>query len=326
MFAITQDKPGGPNTLRWEKAPDPTPGPNEVIIDIAASAVNRADLLQREGKYPPPPGASDIIGLECSGTIASVGAALTLDRIGERVTALLSGGGYATRVAVPIGQVMSVPEGIDIVTAAALPEVACTVWSNLVHVAALREGEVLLIHGGGSGIGTMGIQIARALGAKVAVTAGSQRKLDACAELGADICINYNDVDFVEAIKDATGGRGADVILDNMGAKYLMRNIDALNRNGRQVTIGMQGGVATGLDLSQMTAKNVGLFGTSLRRRPDSEKATICREVEKHVWSWVGNGEVRPVVDRVMPMPEAGAAHTVLDSGDVIGKIVLETP
>ena len=289
MFAITQDKPGGPKTLRWEKAPDPTPGPNEVIIDIAASAVNRADLLQREGKSPPPPGASDIIGLECSGTIASVGAALTLDRIGERVTALLSGGGYATRVAVPIGQVMSVPEGVDIVTAGALPEGACTVWSNLVHVAALREGEVLLIHGGGSGIGTMGIQIARVLGAKVAVTAGSQRKLDACAELGADILINYNDVDFVEAI-------------------------------------GMQGGVATELDLSQMTAKNVGLFGTSLRRRPESEKATICREVEKYVWSWVGNGEVRPVVDRVMAMPEAGAAHTLLDSGDVIGKIVLETP
>jgi len=326
MFAITQQAPGGPDTLTWERVPDPTPGPNEVIIEIAASAVNRADVLQREGKYPPPPGGSDIIGLECSGTIQSVGAALTLDRIGERVTALLSGGGYATRVAVPIGQVMSVPEGVDIVTAGALPEVACTVWSNLVHVAKLREGELLLIHGGGSGIGTIGIQIARALGARVAVTAGSQRKLDACADLGAEILINYNEQDFVEAINDQTGGKGADVILDNMGAKYLMRNIDALARNGRQVTIGMQGGVSAELDMSAMMAKNVGLFGTSMRRRPDSEKATICREVEKHVWPWIEDGAVKPVVDRVMPMPEAGAAQALLESGEVIGKIALETP
>ena len=326
MFAITQQAPGGPDTLTWERVPDPTPGPNEVIIEIAASAVNRADVLQREGKYPPSPGGSDIIGLECSGTIQSVGAALTLDRIGERVTALLSGGGYATRVAVPIGQVMSVPEGVDIVTAGALPEVACTVWSNLVHVAKLREGELLLIHGGGSGIGTIGIQIARALGARVAVTAGSQRKLDACADLGAEILINYNEQDFVEAINDQTGGKGADVILDNMGAKYLMRNIDALARNGRQVTIGMQGGVSAELDMSAMMAKNVGLFGTSMRRRPDSEKATICREVEKHVWPWIEDGAVKPVVDRVMPMPEAGAAQALLESGEVIGKIALETP
>jgi len=326
MFAITQQSPGGPETLAWEKLPDPTPGPNEVVIEIAGSAVNRADILQREGKYPPPPGATDIIGLECAGTITSVGAALTLDRIGERVTALLAGGGYATRVAVPIGQVMSVPEGVDLVTAGALPEVACTVWSNLVHVAKLREGETILIHGGGSGIGTMAIQIARALGAQVAITAGSQRKLDACADLGADHVINYNEQDFVEVIKDATGGRGADVILDNMGAKYLMRNIDALNRNGRQVTIGMQGGSAAELDMSAMAAKNVGVFATSLRRRPDPEKATICREVEKHVWPWIESGVITPVVDRVMPMPEAGAAQTLVENGDIIGKVALATP
>lgn len=326
MYAITQQAPGGPETLQWEKVPDPTPGPNEVIIEIAASAVNRADILQRQGFYPPPPGGSEIIGLECAGTIQSVGAALTLDRIGERVTALLSGGGYATRVAVPIGQVMSVPEGVDMVTAGTLPEVACTVWSNLVHVARLREGETVLIHGGGSGIGTMAIQIARALGAQVAITAGSKRKLDACADLGADICINYNDDDFVTAIKDNTGGRGADVILDNMGAKYLMRNIDALNRNGRQVTIGMQGGTTAELDMSALMAKNVGLFGTSMRRRPDSEKATICREVEKHVWPWIEAGVVKPVVDRVMPMQEAGAAQQLLEDGTVIGKVALETP
>ncbi len=326
MFAITQQSPGGPDTLSWEKVPDPTPGPNEVIIDIAASAVNRADILQREGKYPPPPGGSEIIGLECSGTIISVGAALTLDRIGERVTALLSGGGYATRVATPIGQVMSVPEGVDIVTAGAIPEVACTVWSNLIHVAKLPDGDTFLIHGGASGIGTMAIQVARALGARVAVTAGSQRKLAACADLGADICINYNEVDFVDALKDDTGGRGADVILDIMGAAYLMRNIEALDRNGRQVTIGMQGGISAELDISAMAAKNVGVFGTSLRRRPDSEKATICREVEKHVWPWIEAGIVTPVVDRVLPMPQAGDAHQLLDSGDVIGKVALETP
>lgn len=326
MFAITQASPGGPKTLQWEKVADPTPGPSEVIIEIAASAVNRADILQREGKYPPPPGGSPIIGLECSGTIQSVGAALTLDRIGERVTALLSGGGYATRVAVPIGQVMSVPEGVDIVTAGTLPEVACTVWSNLVHVAKLREGELVLIHGGGSGIGTMGIQIARALGARVAVTAGSKHKLDACAKLGAEILINYNEQDFVEVIKDETGGKGADVILDNMGAKYLMRNITSLARNGRQVTIGMQGGVTAELDISALMANNIGLFGTSMRRRPDSEKAMICREVEKHVWPWIEAGVVTPVVDRVMPMPEAGAAQALLESGDVIGKIALQTP
>jgi putative PIG3 family NAD(P)H quinone oxidoreductase len=326
MFAITQQNPGGPETLTWEKVPDPTPSANEVIIEISASAVNRADVLQREGHYPPPPGGSDIIGLECSGTIQSVGAALTLDRIGERVTALLAGGGYATRVAAPIGQVMSVPEGVDLVTAGALPEVACTVWSNLVHVAKLREGEVVLIHGGGSGIGTMGIQVARALGAQVAVTAGSQRKLDTCAALGADILINYNEQDFVQVMKDETGGRGADVILDNMGAKYLMRNIDALNRNGRQVTIGLQGGVKAELDMSALMAKNVGVFGTSMRRRPDNEKAMICREVEKHVWPWIEAGVIKPVVDRVMPMPEAGAAQALLESGEVIGKIALETP
>jgi putative PIG3 family NAD(P)H quinone oxidoreductase len=288
--------------------------------------VNRADLLQREGNYPPPSGSSEILGLECSGAIAAVGAALTLDRIGEKVTALLSGGGYATKVAVPVGQLMSVPEGVSLIDAAGLPEAACTVWANLSKVARVKEGETLLIHGGGSGIGTMAIQIARALGVRVAVTAGSQAKLNACSALGAEILINYNDEDFVEAIKDQTAGRGADVILDNMGASYLMRNVDALNRNGRIVTIGMQGGTKAEFDIATLLRKNGTFAATSMRARPDTEKAAICREVEKVVWPWIESGAVNPVIDRVMPMQDAAEAHRLLASGPVTGKIVLQAP
>ena len=326
MWAIIQKEFGGPETLEWERVPDPTPGPTDVVIDVTAAGVNRADLLQRAGKYPPPSGETDIIGLECSGHIQSVGAALTLDRIGERVTALLSGGGYATRVSVPAGQLMSVPEGVDLVTAAGLPEVACTVWSNLMKVAHLREGETLLIHGGGSGIGTMAIQVARALGARVAVTAGSPSKLDTCESLGAEILINYNEDDFVTAIKDATGGKGADVILDNMGAAYLMRNIDAIAPNGRIVTIGMQGGTKVDFDIAALLAKNGAFYATSMRRRSAAEKAQICREVEKYVWPWIEAGVVKPVIGAVLPMTEAAQAHVLLDSGAITGKVVLTTP
>jgi len=326
MYAIVQSRDGGPEVLEWQKVPDPTPKPGEVIIEVAASAVNRADLLQREGNYPPPPGSSDILGLECSGAIAAVGAALTLDRIGEKVTALLAGGGYATKVAVPVGQLMSVPDGVSLIDAASLPEAACTVWVNLSKVARIKEGETLLIHGGGSGIGTMAIQIARALGVRVAVTAGSQAKLNACSALGAEILINYNDEDFVEAIKDQTAGRGADVILDNMGASYLMRNVDALNRNGRIVTIGMQGGTKAEFDIATLLRKNGTFAATSMRARPDTEKAAICREVEKVVWPWIESGAVKPVIDRVMPMQDAAEAHRLLASGPVTGKIVLQAP
>jgi putative PIG3 family NAD(P)H quinone oxidoreductase len=326
MYAIVQSRDGGPEVLEWQKVPDPTPKPGEVIIEVAASAVNRADLLQREGNYPPPSGSSDILGLECSGAIAAVGAALTLDRIGEKVTALLSGGGYATKVAVPVGQLMSVPDGVSLIDAAGLPEAACTVWANLSKVARIKEGETLLIHGGGSGIGTMAIQIARALGVRVAVTAGSQAKLNACSALGAEILINYNDEDFVEAIKDQTAGRGADVILDNMGASYLMRNIHALNRNGRIVTIGMQGGTKAEFDIATLLRKNGTFAATSMRARPDTEKAAICREVEKVVWPWIESGAVKPVIDRVMPMQDAADAHRLLQDGPVTGKIVLQAP
>lgn len=326
MYAVVLTADGGPEVMEWQKVPDPTPRPGEVIIDVAATAVNRADLLQREGKYPPPSGSSDILGLECSGAIAAVGAALTLDRIGEKVTALLAGGGYATKVAVPVGQLMTVPEGVSLVDAAGLPEAACTVWSNLSKVARLKEGETVLIHGGGSGIGTMAIQIARAMGARVAVTAGSQEKLNVCAGLGAEILINYKDEDFVEAIKDQTAGRGADVILDNMGASYLMRNVHALHRNGRIVTIGMQGGTTAEFDIQALLRKNGTFAATSMRARPDTEKAAICREVEKVVWPWIESGVVKPVIDRVMPMQDAADAHRLLQDGPVTGKIVLQAP
>lgn len=323
MHAITVSEPGGPDVMQWMKVPDPTPAAGEVIIDIAASAVNRADLLQRQGHYPPPPGASEILGLECAGTISAVGAAISLDHIGEKVTALLTGGGYAQRVAVPIGQVMSVPTGLDLIHAAALPEVACTVWSNLDMTANLSEGEWLLVHGGGSGIGTMAIQIGRALGARIAVSAGSQEKLDLCARLGADVLINYHEQDFVEVMQDQTQGRGVNVILDNMGASYLDRNVRALSRDGRLLIIGLQGGTKAELDISALLRKNATVHATSLRGRPDSEKAAICSQVERNVWPWVPGGQVRPVVDRVLPMKDAAYAHTLLTDGQVTGKIVL---
>lgn len=325
MHAITFAEPGGPDVLQWSKVADPTPAAGEVIVDVAASAVNRADLLQRQGHYPPPPGASEILGLECSGTISAVGAAISLDHIGEKVVALLAGGGYAEKVAVPFGQVMSIPTGIGLVEAAALPEVACTVWSNLDMVANLSEGEWLLIHGGGSGIGTMAIQIGRALGARIAVTAGSQEKLDRCAALGADVLINYREQDFVDVIRGETGGRGANVILDNMGAAYLDRNVRALARDGRLVIIGMQGGVKAELDINALLRKNASVNATSLRGRPESEKAAICAQVERTVWPWIHAGVVRPVIDRVLPMRDAGYAHTLVADGAVTGKVVLST-
>ena len=322
MFAITQKDFGGPETLVWDKVADPRPEPGEVIIDITSTAVNRADLLQREGNYPPPTGATDILGLECAGTIVSVGAALTMDRIGERVTALLNGGGYAQKVAIPLGQVMSVPEGVSILDAGALPEVACTVWSNLTKVLQLREGSTILIHGGGSGIGTFAIQVAKVLGAKVAVTAGSQEKLNTCASLGADVLINYKEQDFVDVIRDTWGG--TDTILDNMGGSYLSKNVEALKRNGHLAIIGMQGGTKGDFQIDQLLRKNGTITATSLRGRPEPEKSMICREVEKIVWPWITDGTIKQVIDRIVPIEGAGDAHKILGAGEVTGKIVLQ--
>ena len=322
MFAITQKDFGGPETLVWDKVADPRPEPGEVIIDITSTAVNRADLLQREGNYPPPTGATDILGLECAGTIVSVGAALTMDRIGERVTALLNGGGYAQKVAIPLGQVMSIPEGVSILDAGALPEVACTVWSNLTKVLQLREASTILIHGGGSGIGTFAIQVAKVLGAKVAVTAGSQEKLNTCASLGADVLINYKEQDFVDVIRDTWGG--TDTILDNMGASYLSKNVEVLKRNGHLAIIGMQGGTKVDFQIDQLLRKNATITATSLRGRPESEKSMICREVEKIVWPWITDGTIKQVIDRVVPIEQAGDAQKMLEAGEATGKIVLQ--
>lgn len=323
MRAIVISEPGGPDVLDWQEVADPVPGPGEVLVDVAAAAVNRADLLQRQGLYPPPPGTPEWPGLECSGTVAALGPGVTSLRLGDQVCCLLSGGGYAERVAVPAGQAMPIPTGVDIITAAGLPEVACTVWSNLVMTAHLQRGDWLLIHGGGSGIGTMAIQVARARGARVAVTAGSAAKLARCEELGAEVLINYHDQDFAEVIAAETGGRGVDVILDNMAAKYLERNIASLAPGGRLIVIGMQGGVKGDIDLGALLRRNGTLHATSLRGRTPEQKAEICTQVERHVWPWIATGIVKPVVDRVMPLTEAADAHRALEAGDITGKILL---
>jgi putative PIG3 family NAD(P)H quinone oxidoreductase len=323
MRAVTAARPGGPEVLSLTELPDPEPGPGEVVLDVVASAVNRADLLQRQGKYPPPPGASDVIGLECSGRVAAVGADVERWRVGDEVCALLAGGGYATKVAVPAGQLMPLPPGVDAVTAAALPEVACTVWSNVFMVAALQPGETLLVHGGAGGIGTFAIQLAHALGATVVTTAGSEAKLEVCRSLGADVGVNYKEQDFVEEVRGATEGRGADVILDNMGAKYLSRNVDALAPQGRLVIIGMQGGTRAELDIATLLGKRGAVIATALRSRPVAEKAAICAAVAEHVWPLVGEGRVRPIVHHRFPLEQAADAHAMVQAGENVGKVLL---
>ncbi|WP_415947464.1 NAD(P)H-quinone oxidoreductase [Streptomyces sp. KLOTTS4A1] len=323
MFAITIPEPGGPEALQWAEVPDPVPAEGEVLVEVAASAVNRADLLQRKGFYNPPPGSSPYPGLECSGRIAALGPGVSGWAVGDEVCALLAGGGYAEQVAVPAGQLLPIPDGVDLVTAAALPEVVSTVWSNVFMVAHLRPGETLLVHGGASGIGTMAIQLAKAVGARVAVTAGGKEKLERCAELGADILIDYREQDFVEELKAATDGAGADVILDIMGAKYLDRNVQALAVSGRLAIIGLQGGVKGELNLNTLLGKRAAITATSLRGRPLGEKASIVAAVREHVWPLIGAGRIRPVIDRTLPMSEASEAHRVLEQGGHVGKVLL---
>lgn len=322
MHAITMREPGSPDVLEWTERADPEAAQGEVLIDIAASAINRADLLQRQGNYPPPPGAPDILGLECSGTIAALGEGVTGWEVGEPVCALLAGGGYAERVAVPAGQVLPVPSGVDLVAAASLPEVACTVWSNVVLGANLAPGETLLVHGGAGGIGTHAIQVGKALGAMVAVTAGSDERLARCAELGADVLINYKEQDFVKEVRTATEGRGADVVLDNMGATYLSRNVDVLARHGRLMIIGMQGGVLGELNVGMLLGKCAGVMATGLRYRPVEEKALIISDVALHLWPLIESAEVRPVIHETFPMRDAAQAHRAMEAGP-FGKIVL---
>jgi putative PIG3 family NAD(P)H quinone oxidoreductase len=323
MRAVIASEPGGPEVLTLSELPDPVPGAGEVVVDVAATAVNRADTLQREGRYPPPPGASDVLGLECSGTVSAVGPEVTGWEVGDEVCALLAGGGYAEKVLVPAGQLMPVPAGVDLVTAGTLPEVACTVWSNVFMVAALQPGETLLVHGGAGGIGTMAIQLGKALGARVVTTAGTPEKLALCRELGADVAVNYRDQDFVEEVRSATTGRGADVILDNMGAKYLDRNVSALAVQGRLVIIGMQGGAKGELNIGKLLSKRGAVIATSLRGRPVEEKAAICAAVVENVWPLITDGSVRTLVHARFPLAEAGRAHGVMASGDHVGKIML---
>jgi putative PIG3 family NAD(P)H quinone oxidoreductase len=323
MRAVVVSQPGGPEVLRLQDVPDPVPGADEVLIAITAAGVNRADLMQRQGLYPPPPGAPPYPGLECSGQVTAVGAHVTAVRPGDHVCALLAGGGYAEQVAVPAVQVLPVPAGLTVAEAAALPEVACTVYANVFMTARLAPGETLLVHGGASGIGTMAIQLASAHGARVACTAGSEARLRRCRELGADLAIDYRSEDFVAAVRDFTGGRGADVILDIIGGAYLRRNVEALAIGGRLVVIGLQGGASGELDLGRMLRNRLTVHAASLRARPVTEKAAVVTGVHETVWPLVASGQVRPVIDTVLPLAEAAAAHELMEAGGHVGKIIL---
>lgn len=320
MRAITLPEFGDEDVLTLADVDEPVLGPGEVLIEVAAAGVNRADLMQRQGFYPPPPGASEIPGLEVSGRIAALGDGVSEWRVGDEVCALLTGGGYAERVAVPAGQVLPRPEGVTLLEAAALPEVACTVWSNLAMTAHLRAGELFLQHGGSSGIGTMAIQVAKAIGARVAVTAGSAEKLQACADLGAEILINYRDEDFVDVLREQGG---ADVILDVIGAKYLPRNVTALSDGGRLVIIGLQGGTKAELNIGELLGKRGSVMATALRSRPLDQKADVVRQVRDNIWPMIANGQVRPIVAQTLPLAEAAQAHRVLAESQHIGKVLL---
>lgn len=325
MYAITLNGFGGPEVMEWAQVDDlPAPGPGEVAIDVAAAGVNRADVMQRQGLYPPPPGASDTLGLEVSGVIAEVGAGVADWRTGDAVCALLSGGGYAERVNVAATQVLPVPDGVSVTAAAVLPEAAATVWSNLVMTAGLRSGQVVLIRGGGSGIGSHAIQVGRALGAHVAVTAGSQFKLDRCRELGAQTLINYRDQDFAKAVIDELGG--ANAILDIMGGSYLQRNVEALADDGHLTIIALQGGATAELNLGLLLFKRGSIHVSNLRRRPPhgpGSKAEVISALRQRLWPLIADGAVAPVVCAEVPINDAGQAHALLDSAKTVGKVVL---
>ncbi|AUZ86576.1 NAD(P)H-quinone oxidoreductase [Arthrobacter agilis] len=321
MRAVVIDGEGGPEVLSVQEVPDPVPGEDEVLIDVVAAGLNRADVQQRRGFYPPPDGASPIPGLEVSGHVADPGTSAFHE--GDAVVALLAGGGYAEKVAVPSGQVVRAPDGVGLLEAAALPETAATVWSNLVLQAGLEEGDDVLIHGASGGIGVMAIQVSLALGAVPHVTAGSAAKLGVARSLGARTLINYREQDFVQELRTATAGRGADVILDVVGAKYLARNVESLATGGRLVVIGLQGGTTAELDLGTLMGKRASIAGTTLRARPVGEKTAIMAAVRDSVWPLVASGGVRPFVDRVFPLEQVAEAHTYFDGGEHTGKILL---
>ena len=316
MFAIVIRKPGGPEALEWAEVDDPVVSAGQVILDVVAGGVNRADTMQRRGLYPPPQGVAPYPGLEVSGRISELGPGVRGWQVGDEACALLAGGGYAERVAVPAGQLLPIPRGVGLDEAAGLPEVACTVWSNVFMWAKLTAGETFLVHGGGSGIGTMAIQLAHALGARVLCTVGSAEKAVRCRELGADLAVNYNEQDFVEAAP-------IDVILDNMGAKYLPRNLQALATGGRLAVIGLQGGARGELDLGMLLAKRAEVHASSLRARPLDEKAAIITAVRENIWPLIESGEVRPIIDRQITMSDAPQAHRIMEESRHFGKILL---
>ncbi len=321
MRAVVVNEPGGVDALEVVERPDPEPGPGEVLVRVRAAGVNRADVLQRQGLYKPPEGATDVLGLECSGEVAALGDGVSGFAVGDPVCALLSGGGYAELVAVPAGQVAPVPDGLDLVDAGGLMETTCTVWANVVMLGGLEAGQRLLVHGGGSGIGTTAIQVATALGARVATTVGSAEKADFCRELGADLVVNYREQDFAEVLRDDP----ADVVLDIIGAKYLGSNISVLAKNGRLVIIGLQGGVTAEINLSALMSHQGSVAGTLLRARSAEEKAAIVADTVRHVWPMVSDGRVRPIVHASFPFDEVAAAHQVLEDSSHIGKVLLTT-
>jgi len=320
MQAITYDE----RALSLTDLPDPTPSDGEVIVEVAAAGVNNADLQQRQGNYPPPPGASEILGLEVSGTILALGNGVSGWAVGDRVCALLAGGGYATHVVVPATQLLPVPEGVELVAAAALPEAACTVYSNIGMLAGLRPGQTLLVHGGTGGMGSHAVLWAKALGATVIATSGGDRKVAASRDLGADLVIDHRSEDFVARALDFTDGRGVDVVLDVVGPDYLARNLEVLAPNGHVAVIASGSGTEAPLPFGLLMRKRATISGTTLRARPLAEKAAIVEAVRYNVWPFVADGRVRPVVDAVLPLAEAGEAHRRMAAGEVIGKVLLQ--
>ena len=324
MRAVEISTPGPPDVLRLVERPDPVPGPGEVLIEVAAAGVNRPDVIQRTGGYPPPPGASDLPGLEVAGTIAALGAGVTTWQVGHRVCALVAGGGYATRCTAPAVQCLPIPGGLDMTAAAAVPETFFTVWSNVFDRGRLRAGEAALFHGGSSGIGTTAIQLAAARGARVFATAGSDEKCRACEALGAARAINYRTTDFVDAVRELTGGAGVDLILDIMGGSYVARNLAALAVEGRLVQIGLMSGESSAaVDMGKVLRRRLTITGSTLRPRSVEEKGQIAAALRREVWPLLERAAVRPIVYRTFPLGEAAAAHRLMESSAHVGKIVL---
>src|SRR5436309_2517342 len=323
MSVVEISAPGGPEVLRLTQRPTPKPGPNEVLIRVIAAGVNRPDVMQRLGRYPPPSGASDIPGLEVAGLIVGLGETVTSLHVGERVCALVAGGGYAEYCTAPAQQCLSIPRGLDFIQAAGIPETFFTVWTNVFERGRLAARESLLVHGGSSGIGTTAIQLARARGARVFVSAGSAEKCVACERIGAERAINYRETDFLAAIRDLTGGRGVDVILDMVGGEYFARNVDALAVEGRLVEIATLHGARAEITIPTIMQRRLTITGSTLRARSVAEKGAIARAVYANVWPLVESGAVKPIIFRTFPLASASEAHRLLESGQHIGKLVL---